>query len=151
MTDEKIVKPRLFNPKLTLKKSQNILSFFGAIWYFIKVLGLMKLDVNKNISDNIYHINKYNIRIKKEKFAMNYIIGPPAGILFILTFLEAKATFALWVFLACALLLSSISTYWGYKRFYQKNTDSIRKSLEEIKDLSLLFPTKIVLVVFPAD
>lgn len=111
------------------------LCFIGAVWNYFKMLGLMKLDVNKNISNNIYHINKYNIRIKKEKFAMNYIIGPPIGILFIFTYLEAKATFALWVFLACALILSSISTYWGYKRFYQKNIDSIRKNLDEIKDL----------------
>ncbi|MDD3787749.1 MAG: hypothetical protein PHO94_03535 [Petrimonas sp.] len=107
----------------------------GAIWYYIKVQGLMKLDVNKNISSNVFYVNKYNIQIKREKFIMNYIIGPPIAILFVLTYLEAKASLALWVFLVCALVLASLSTYWGYKRFYQKNIESIRKSLDEIKNL----------------
>lgn len=107
----------------------------GVVWFFIKIKGLMKININENVSNNIYHLNKYNIQIRKEKFYTNYILGAPAAILFTLTYGEAKASLWMWVFLVCMLILSSVVTYFSYKRFSQKNIDSIRESLEEIKDL----------------
>ena len=107
----------------------------GTIWYIYKISGLMKIDFSKAISDNIYLTNRYNIQIKREKFAMNVIFGPIFAILLILSFAELKVNTQLWIFLVCLLLLCTLATYWIYKRLYEKNIGSILKSMNEIKAL----------------
>ena len=95
----------------------------------------MKVDFSKTISDNIYYTNKYNIQIKREKFAVNVIFVPLFVILAILSYAELKVNVQLWIFLICLLLLGSLITYWSYKRLYEKNINSILKSLNEIKQI----------------
>ena len=107
----------------------------GTVWYIYKISGLMKIDFSKAISDNICYTNRYNIQIKREKFATYVIIGPGAAILLILSYAELKVNTQLWIFLVCLLLLTTLITYWGYKRLYEKNINSILKSLNEIKQL----------------
>ena len=107
----------------------------GTIWYIYKISGLMKIDFSKAISDNIYLTNRYNIQIKREKFAMNVVFGPIFAILLILSYAELKVNMQLWIFLICLLFLCSLITYWTYKRLYEKNISSILKSMNEIKQL----------------
>ena len=107
----------------------------ASIWLIFKISGLMKIDFSKIISDNIYYTNRYNIQIKREKFAMNVIFGPIFTILLILLYAEMKANTYHWIFLISLLLLCSLITYWSYKRLYEKNINSILKSMNEIKAL----------------
>ena len=122
--------------------SASILMIFAAVfccicivWYIYKISGLMKIDFSKPISDNIYYTNRYNIQIKREKFAMNVVFGPIFAILLILSYAELKVNMQLWIFLICLLFLCSLITYWTYKRLYEKNISSILKSMNEIKQL----------------
>jgi hypothetical protein len=105
-----------------------------AIWYIYKIRLLVKINVTENIHNNIYYTNKYAIMVKREKLAMSFI-GPSIALLCIAGYAEAKVSVSLWIFLTSILILASLLTAWSYKRLYQKNIDSILKSLEEIKDL----------------
>ncbi|MDD3355615.1 MAG: hypothetical protein PHP72_01690 [Dysgonamonadaceae bacterium] len=107
----------------------------GVVWYFIKIHGLMKVDINQSVGKNIYYINRYTIQIKREKIAITYFVGIPLTILIILTYIEEKVPLPFWVFMSCGLILGAFVTYWSYKRIYQKNIYSIQKSLDEIKEL----------------
>lgn len=107
----------------------------GVVWYFIKIHGLMKVDMNQSVSKNIYYINRYTIQIQREKIAMTYFVGIPLAILITLTYLEAKAPLPLWMIMICALVLGALVTYWSYKRIYKKNIDAIQNSLEEMRGL----------------
>ena len=104
-------------------------------WYVYRISGLMKIDFSKTISDNIYYTNRYNIQIKREKFAMNVIFGPIFAILLILCYVAMRVNMQLWISLICMLILCSLITYWSYKRLYEKNINSILKSMNEIKAL----------------
>ena len=106
-----------------------------TVWYIYKLSGLMKIDFSKKISDNIYYTNRYNIQIKREKFAMTAVFGPIFAILLILYYAVMKVNMQLWVFLICMLFLTTLITYWSYKRLYEKNINSILKSMDEIKQL----------------
>ena len=106
-----------------------------VVWYIYKISGLMKIDFAKKISDNICYTNRYNIQIKREKFVMNVVFGPSFVILLILYYAVMKVNMQLWATLVCGILLVSLITYWMYKRLYDKNINSILKSLNEIKQL----------------
>jgi hypothetical protein len=111
-----------------------ILLFIFAIWYAYKVYGLMKFDFAKNVRDNIYYINRYNIQMKWEKL-IGIIISSVAVILGVLGFVEVKANTLAWIILVCTVLLCTLFIYWIYWRIYDKNISSVLKSLEELKAL----------------
>jgi ABC-type maltose transport system permease subunit len=83
----------------------------------------------------MYVINKYIILLKKEKLATYFCVAPILGLLGIVCYYELKASFALWTFLIIALIIGVIAEYWLYKRYYDTNIQSLRKSLEEMKEL----------------
>lgn len=107
----------------------------GVFWYVFKIQLMMKIDVSQKISENIYRTNRYNICIKREKFLMNVIFGPIVILLAVLMLIEMNARIDLWITVICLFGLASVTTYWSYKRIYDKNIASILKSFEEIKDL----------------
>lgn len=107
----------------------------GIGWYMLKIRILMKVDLSQKISENIYYTNQYNIWIKREKLLMNMIVGPVFPILAIFMLIEINAGAYLWLGVISLFVLASVSTYWSYKRIYEKNISSILKSLGEIKDL----------------
>ena len=107
----------------------------GGVWCFIKIHGLMKVDINESVGKNIYYIKRYTIQINREKIAMTYFVAIPFAILITLAYIEAKVSIGLWVYLICALILGALVTFWSYKRIYQKDIDSIKKSLEEMREL----------------
>ncbi|MDR0864502.1 MAG: hypothetical protein LBO74_06170 [Candidatus Symbiothrix sp.] len=111
-----------------------IFSFIYLIWAIYKLHGLMKIDFSKSINDNIYYMNRYNIHIKWDKIA-SLVYIPIFVLLGILTYAENKVSVTLWIFLICVLLLAILLTYWSWKLIYDKNIASIRKSLEELKEL----------------
>lgn len=107
----------------------------GIGWYMLKIRILMKVDLSQKISENIYYTNRYNIWIKREKLLMNMIVGPVFPILAIFMLFEMNAGAYLWLGVISLFVLALVSTYWSYKRIYEKNISSILKSLGEIKDL----------------
>jgi hypothetical protein len=111
-----------------------IFSCIYVFWAIYKLHGLMKFDFSKNINDNIYCMNRYNIHIKWDKIA-SLVYIPIFVILCILSYAESKVSMQVWVFMICLLLLATLFTYWGFIRFYDKNIAAIRKSLEELKEL----------------
>ena len=80
-------------------------------------------------------LNRYNICVRREKLFANFVFGPVFVFLAICMFIEMKARFDLWVFLICMVALASLTTYWTYKRIYDKNITSILRSFNEIKEL----------------
>jgi hypothetical protein len=99
-----------------------------------RVYGLMKIDISGNIKDNLFHINQYNIWIKREKRSMAFI-GPLVLILVSLNFIERKANVFLWTFWICTGIFLILYSYWSYNKFYGKNIQSIQKNLEALKEL----------------
>ena len=105
------------------------------IWQLYKICGLMKVDLSRSIRDNTYYMNQYNIRMKREKVIMGFIVGPILAILSVITYASMKASFAFWIFLLFAIIFTTLASFWQYKRLYGKNIDSIIKSLDEIREL----------------
>ena len=111
-----------------------IFSFFYFFWGIYKIYGLMKFDLSKNVGNNIYCVNRYNLQIKREKKFFWYFLLPAIVILSVLTYASVKASLPLWIFLICSLTGGILITFFTYKK-YDKNIDSILKSLDEIKEL----------------
>lgn len=107
----------------------------GIVWYVLKIRILMKVDLSQKISANIYYTNRYNILVKREKLLMNMIVGPVFPILAIFMLIEMNSRVYLWIGVISLFVLAAMTTYWSYKRIYEKNISSILKSLGEIKDL----------------
>lgn len=107
----------------------------AACYCVFKIQELMRIDLAKKVSENMYYTNRYNIRIKREKLYLNLIVGPVFVVLAIFMAIEMKVRLDVWIFLICVFILASLGTYWSYKRIYDKNIASILKSLNEIKEL----------------
>jgi len=108
----------------------------GIIWYCYKLKSsLINIDFSKNIKDSLSHINRYNILLKREKIISYSIIIPLFSLLAIWYYYSAKMSFHSWTVLFAALIVGTVVTYWSYKRIYEKNIQSIKKSLEELEEL----------------
>lgn len=111
-----------------------IVGIVGVIWQVVKIIILLKIDFSGNIKDNLLLTNKYNIFIRREKYAA--IIMIPVFCLFgVCLYAEYNANAVLWTFLTCILLVTILFTIYQYKRIYDKNIKSILQSLEELKEL----------------
>ncbi len=111
-----------------------LVACWGACWGVYKIHGLMKFDFSKNVSNNIYCVNKYNIQLKQETKITVYFIVPVFAVLGVLAYATMKATTPLWIFLICIFAIAILSVYWAC-RMNNKNISSIMQSLNEIKDL----------------
>ena len=107
----------------------------ASFWGVFKIHGLMKFDISKDVSNNIYYVNRYNNQINsyEKKFYWCFLV-PAIVIFLILSFASRKVALPHWVLLICALIGGILFSYWSYKR-YNKNIDSILKSLDEIREL----------------
>ena len=113
-----------------------ITCILSAIWNCYKILKYLRnINFSKSIGDNMYYINKYNIIFKKEKTVSYFIMIPVVSLLTILSYYELKATFSLWIFLFVALTIAIAIGCWMNKKIYDANIQSIKKSLEELKEL----------------
>jgi Na+/melibiose symporter-like transporter len=104
------------------------------MWGIFKIHGLMKFDLAKNVGNNIIYVNKYNIQLKREKKIFSCFLWPVLCLLVVLYYAEIKATMFWWSLMICALIAISFLCYWLYK-IYDKNIDSILRSLDEISEL----------------
>jgi hypothetical protein len=107
--------------------------FFYTFWGIYKLYGLMKIDISKNVSNNIFYVNSYRIQLKRER-KTTYLLWPILMILLAFTYASFKVTMPLWVFMVCLFAAMTLVIYWSYKH-YDKSIDSILKSLDEIKEL----------------
>ena len=110
-----------------------IICIIYPFWGAYKIRGLMKIDLSKNVSNNIFYINRYNIQYKRE-FKSLYFIGPVFVILTVLYYAAMKVTLPLWTLLTCSFIAMIFILYWTYK-FFNKRIESVLKSLDEIKEL----------------
>jgi 4-hydroxybenzoate polyprenyltransferase len=108
--------------------------FFGTFWSAYKLHGLMKIDLLKNVGNNIYFVNRYNIQLKREKKITDCFVGPVFVILFAFILVALKATLPMWTLGICVFASCGLVTYLLFKR-YRKNIDSILRSLDEIREL----------------
>jgi len=113
-----------------------VISIFGITLSFYTLKNyFMKIDFSNKISDNVHYLNKYNILYGKGKIISYFIIFPVFAILGIWCYYELKVPTHLWVFLFVALTIGIASSYWIYKKVYEKNIQIIKKSLEELQEL----------------
>jgi hypothetical protein len=111
-----------------------VFSFIATIWQLIKIVQLMKVDFTKGIRNNALIINRYNTWIKKEKIVAIFIT-PVLFSLGIWMYVLLHANVALWIFMGCSFMFSLFIMFYIYKRVYDRNIDSIRQSMEELKEL----------------
>jgi len=108
----------------------------GLIWQSYKILKyLIKIDFSKIIKNNMQWINKYAILIKYEKIIGYFVVIPLFSLFGILSYYELKVNFLSWIYLTALLLVAVILSYWSYKKIYDSNIQSIKKSLEELEEL----------------
>ncbi|MDR1202466.1 MAG: hypothetical protein LBL58_12695 [Tannerellaceae bacterium] len=107
---------------------------FGFFWQLWKIYDLMQIDFSNTLSNNARYTNKYNIKIKKEKITMLFVI-PALALSIIYIYAKSNVPALIWAFMICTFVCAILYTYWAYKRLYDKNIASILKSLEELKEL----------------
>jgi hypothetical protein len=106
----------------------------AVIWGLFKIAKLMSMDFMKSVRRNSLLINSYNLWIGKEKMA-GFFIVPPLYIMCIWYYAILHVNAISWTFLACTLLFSVFFTFYIYRRVYDRHINTIRQSLEELKDL----------------
>ena len=111
-----------------------ILLPFIVIWQIFKSIILMKINFQNSISSNIYHINRYNIFIKREKIT-TLIIVPLIFISIIIVYTHVEVAPWKWALLTCGFAFATLINYWTFKKFYKDNIASIVESLNELKEL----------------
>jgi len=111
-----------------------LMCFFYTPWGIYKIYGLMKFDLSKNMSDNIFCVNRYNLQLKREKKFLFYFLLPALVMLVVLSYASMKVSLSVWVVLICALTVGVLICLFVYKG-YDKDIDSILKSLDEIREL----------------
>jgi len=112
-----------------------VICFIYSLWGVFKIHGLMKFDVSKDVSNNIYYVNRYNHQINRYEKKFYWCFLVPAIVIFLtLSFVSMKVTLSLWVLMICAVIAGILFSYWSYKR-YNKNMDSILRSIDEIREL----------------
>jgi len=107
----------------------------SLIWSLYKLRKLMKIDFSKNVKDSYFCINKYNIMIKQEKIAIS-ILAPVLVLLVAFCFYEIHVGVSLWTFLVVWITILTVITFWIYKNIYDPHVQSIKKGLEELKELT---------------
>jgi Flp pilus assembly protein TadB len=106
----------------------------GFFWQLWKIYDLMQIDLSNTLSNNARYTNKYNIKIKKEKIIMLFLI-PALALSIIYVYAKSNVPALIWASMTCTFVCAILYTYWAYKRLYDKNIASILKSLEELKEL----------------
>jgi len=95
----------------------------------------MKIDFAKSVKENMHYVNKYNILLERGKKISYCIIMPVFFILGIWCYYDFKVPFFLWIFLFVVFIICAVTTYWIYKKIYDANIHTIKKSLEELSEL----------------
>ena len=114
-----------------------ILLTIVSIWQIYKTYVLMKVDFQNSISNNIYHINRYNILIKREKLT-TFIFLPFFFVSFVALGTHLKIVPWKWALFAGTFISTILISYWLYKRFYNDNVNSIIESLNNLNELKEL-------------
>ncbi|MDR1416088.1 MAG: hypothetical protein LBJ57_01555 [Prevotellaceae bacterium] len=104
------------------------------VWQIVKVGLLQKMDFMKSINSNLLQVNRYNVWIKRERIILLLTI-PVILCLPIWLFVNIHAVKALqWVIFVCGTIFGALAGYYLYN-FYNRHIDSIRQSLEDLKEL----------------
>jgi len=127
---------RIFLSVKILSVTGIIFSVMGLILYYYKLKYLIKMDFSNNVKDNMFCVNRYEIMIKYEKIA-SYIQLPIIASLVAFCYYEFRAGFLSWTFLFVCVAIGVAITFWMFKKFYYTHVQSIKKSLEEMKQLLL--------------
>jgi len=110
-------------------------SAVGIIWGYDKLKYLMKIDFSKNVKDNMFGVNKYDVMIKQEKVVGYCVLMPMVYFLISYCYYEFNADISSWTFLIVCMIVGVVLTFWSYKKIYDPNIQSIKKSLDELKEL----------------
>ena len=111
------------------------ISTIGIVWYYYKLKHLMKIDFSKSVKDNIYGVAKYDVMIKQEKTVSYCILIPVLFFFAAYCYYEFNVTISLWAFLIACMIVGIILTFWSYKKIYEPNIQSIKKRLDEWKEV----------------
>ncbi|MDR0507794.1 MAG: hypothetical protein LBH32_13405 [Dysgonamonadaceae bacterium] len=108
---------------------------YALIQGIIGLLKLQKIDLSAPIMENLQRVNSYRIYYNKQVIII--LLGGVAVmvITIIISYFFTKMQAWQWITLFGALGVGAVGTWWEYKRMYQKNIDTIQKSLEELKEL----------------
>jgi len=107
----------------------------SLIWSWYKLKKIMKIDFSKNVKDSFFCINKYNIMIKQEKIAIS-IFAPILALSGAFCYYEFNVGISLWTFLVVWITILTVISFWIYKKIYDPHIQSIKKGLEELKELT---------------
>ncbi len=105
------------------------------LWQLIKIFPLFKLDMSRDVKDNIVRVKKYEIYAQCEKWVV--IVLTPLLFLAVSVWRAVAMNDAPWLWVAwvAIIILGALCYVWYYKKFYANNMGAIKRGLEELKDL----------------
>lgn len=105
------------------------------VWQVIKLLLLLGINLSGKITGNIRKVNRYALYIKWEKQGSFLLLIPWACFICFYVLIAYNLSPVMWGVTISLILFILVYTIWSYKQLYNKNIDSIRQSLEELKEL----------------
>ena len=110
-----------------------VICILNCFWGIYKLYGLMKIDLSKNVGNNILCVNRYSILLDYEK-RIGYFLIPALMIFGLLSYASMNVAASRWFFMICVFVVCTFICLWSYK-MYRKGINSILKSLDEIREL----------------
>lgn len=112
-----------------------VMLFIGCFAQTYKIWMLSKINMDQPLSENIRLIHKYNIFIKKEK-QITYVFVTFLFLMIIASFIDlGSIDLWRWVCVIALLVFALVMSFLQYKRIYDANINSIKKSIDELAAL----------------
>lgn len=119
-----------------------LLGIFGIFYNGYNLFDLSKFNFSERITMNVKIIENYKIRNKREKIGGAIILFPVIALFYggiiskmISKGIHSTALIVLIAILSITYIGCIIYIIWVYKHFYDKYSNSILKSLDELKEL----------------
>ncbi|GHT76897.1 membrane protein [Bacteroidia bacterium] len=112
-----------------------IFCIYGLIQQITGLSKLHKIDLSSPIRENLQRVSSYRIYYHKQFIVMLSSAAILVIPIIISHFFFVKAQIWQWIFLFGALAMGAVGSWWEYRQMYQKNINTIQKSLEEMKEL----------------
>ncbi len=104
------------------------------VWQSIKTFTLFRVDIAGEMKSNARMVRRYELYAMYDKWATYFLIP----LLFtgaVVMYAALRVALWSWVSMTGLILAAVLYCVWYYKKFYPKNMNAIKRSLDELKDL----------------
>ena len=112
------------------------IAFLAAIYQAYSIILISKVNLQKQIKENIRLIQQYKVYLRKGTIISTVVVSLFLLLCLAVLFLQNNVETWRWAIVIVFIFgIWPLGVYWQYKKIYKANIQSIIDSLEELKDL----------------